>query len=84
MTIFLMRENRGKVSTVVLELFGGHAMFRDNNKNGAIQSNIQITNDDEDYDYDYELPITIAAISKAKPPVYSEWVDWCEIKIKIK
>ena len=62
--------NNGQVSTLVLELFGSHAMFRDNNKHGAIKSNIKITNDEENYEYDYELPITIAAISKAKPPVF--------------
>ena len=77
-----------KVSTMVIEVFGGHAMFRNDNKNGAIKSNIQITNDEEDDDDDgddgYQLPITIAAISKAKPPIFSEWLDWCEIKKKLK
>ena len=70
---------------MVIEVFGGHAMFRNDNKNGAIKSNIQITNDEEDDEEDGDqLPVTIAAISKAKPRVYSEWIDWCEIKIKIK
>ena len=59
-------------------------MFRNDNRKGAIKSNIQITNDEEDYEEDGDqLPIAIAAISKAKPCVYSEWIDWCEIKIKI-
>ena len=68
----------------MIEIFGDHAMFRNDNKHGAAKSNIQITNDEEDYEGDGDqLPITIAAISKAKPRVYSEWIDWCEIKIKI-
>ena len=75
-----------EVSTLVIEPFGDHAMFRNDNKHGAVQSNIKITNDEEDDgddDDDYQLPITIPTISKAKPPVYSDWIDWCEIKIKI-
>ena len=61
-------------------------MFRNDNKHGASKSNIKITNDEEDdeEDDDAQLPITIPTISKAKPPVYSEWIDWCEIKIKFK
>ena len=77
-------ESDRKNSTLVIEPFGDHAMFRNDNKHGAVQSNSKITNDEEDDDDDYQLPITIPTISKAKPPVYSEWIDWCEIKIKNK
>ena len=62
--------NKGQVSTLVLEPFGDHAMFRSDNKFGASKSNTKITNDEEDDDD--QLPVTIPTISKAKPPNYSD------------
>ena len=75
--------NKGQVSTLVLEPFGDHAMFRNDNKIGAVRSITKITNDEEDDDDD-QLPVTIPTISKAKPPVYSDWIDWYEIRKKLK
>ena len=44
-----------------------------------------LTNDEEDEeDDDDQLPVTIPTISKAKPPVYSDWIDWYEIRKKLK
>ena len=78
-----VERNKGEISTLVLDIFGDHAMFRKDNKNGASKSNLSktVTNDDETEDEE-NIPISIPTMSKAKPPLYSEWLDLNEFKIK--
>ena len=81
---FLCRErNKGEISTLVLDIFGDHAMFTKDNKHGTSCSNLSkiVTDDGETEDEEY-IPISIPTISKAKPPLYSEWLDLNEFKIK--
>ena len=63
------------------EPFGDHAMFRCDDKIGAVQSNTIISHDEEDEDDDDQLPVTIPTISKAKTPIDSEWIEWREVEI---
>ena len=67
----------------MLDIFGDHAMFRKDNKNGASRSNLSkiVTNDNETEDEEY-IPFSIPTISKAKPPLYSEWLDLNGFKIQ--
>ena len=71
-------QTKGAISTLVLHPFSDHVMFQKNNKHGASQSNLRKMNyneDDSEDDSEYNMSISIPVISKAKPPLYSEWLE---------